>query len=128
MAAAAHADVTDCVVPPRSCPRERNPLRDATRGLSAEQLQTLTAFRERLSDLAPLEQHWADDACLLRYLRARDYDLDKAEKLLRDTLEWRQSYGIDSITPDMIDLGLARWICTRACAESKGIAKGFSLR
>jgi hypothetical protein len=35
------------------------------------------------------EREWCNDMCLLRYLRARDYNVQKAKKLLKGTLEWR---------------------------------------
>lgn len=38
--------------------------------------------------------------CLVRYLRARNWKLAPAEELLRDTVAWRQSYGVKALTPD----------------------------
>lgn len=34
---------------------------------------------------------------LLRFLRARNYELDKAMKMWLDTLEWRKEYDVDTI-------------------------------
>lgn len=34
---------------------------------------------------------------LLRFLRARNYELDKAMKMWLDTLEWRKEYEVDTI-------------------------------
>lgn len=34
---------------------------------------------------------------LLRFLRARNYELDKAMKMWMDTLEWRKEYEVDAI-------------------------------
>uniref|UniRef100_A0A7S1J558 CRAL-TRIO domain-containing protein n=1 Tax=Eutreptiella gymnastica TaxID=73025 RepID=A0A7S1J558_9EUGL len=36
---------------------------------------------------------WADDACLDRYLRARSYNVDKAEAMLAGSLKWRREFG-----------------------------------
>ena len=41
-----------------------------------------------------------DEACCLRYLRARDWDLKKATKMLEETLKWRQSYGVRTLVDD----------------------------
>lgn len=41
---------------------------------------------------ASVAKIFCDDMCLLRYLRARSYDVDKAEAMLRDTLAWREVY------------------------------------
>ncbi len=38
-----------------------------------------------------------DDTVLIRFLRARNLDLQKAENMLRKSLEWRQSNDIDAI-------------------------------
>ncbi|KAI8434560.1 hypothetical protein MSG28_003106 [Choristoneura fumiferana] len=37
-----------------------------------------------------------DDHFLLRWLRARQWDADAAEKMLRDSMKWREKWGIDS--------------------------------
>jgi hypothetical protein len=37
---------------------------------------------------------------LLRYLRARDWDIKKANKMLRDTLEWREQYQPELINAE----------------------------
>lgn len=44
-----------------------------------------------------------DDACLMRYLRARSMDVDKAAAMLRATIAWRHSFGADSIV-DRLEL------------------------
>ncbi|KAG5184820.1 phosphatidylinositol transfer protein PDR16 [Tribonema minus] len=38
-----------------------------------------------------------DDQCLLRYLRARQYDLPKASAMLQHTLDWRRDFGVQKI-------------------------------
>lgn len=50
--------------------------------------------------IGPLTGHleqFADDACLKRYLRARNWNLKKSEKMLKDTLAWRDSYKPEDI-------------------------------
>jgi hypothetical protein len=43
-----------------------------------------------------------DDACFCRYLRARDWDVKKAEKMLRDSIEWRRQFKPHEITKEQI--------------------------
>lgn len=38
-----------------------------------------------------------DDACLVRYLRARDRNVEKATAMLTATLEWRQEFGLPEV-------------------------------
>jgi hypothetical protein len=56
----------------------------------------LTFFRFKADvDKLPLNEKqraWCDDACLLRYLRARDFNTKKALKLLQGSLEWREKH------------------------------------
>lgn len=40
---------------------------------------------------------WADEACCLRYLAARDFNLEKATKMLVETLRWRESFGVSAL-------------------------------
>jgi hypothetical protein len=47
--------------------------------------------------LTVLLPHRADYYTLLRFLRARNYELDKAMKMWLDTLEWRKEYDVDTI-------------------------------
>jgi hypothetical protein len=61
-----------------------------------------------MSDLKdPMERLYADDACLVRYLRAREYNLNNAEALLRGTLEWRRDYGIENVSAEDMAVGEA---------------------
>ncbi|XP_071944525.1 SEC14-like protein 2 isoform X2 [Antedon mediterranea] len=62
--------------------------------LSEQQQKKLNEFRQNLSDdLSP--RH--DDHYLLRWLRARKFDLSKSEKMLRDHLIFRKQMNIDGI-------------------------------
>ena len=45
-----------------------------------------------------------DDACYLRYLRARSYNYDKSSKMLKATIAWRQEFGVQKILQDEMDI------------------------
>eukprot|EP01023_Acetabularia_acetabulum_P037098 TRINITY_DN3513_c0_g2_i1.p1 TRINITY_DN3513_c0_g2~~TRINITY_DN3513_c0_g2_i1.p1 ORF type:complete len:280 (+),score=43.08 TRINITY_DN3513_c0_g2_i1:110-949(+) len=51
--------------------------------------------------LSPEEERFCDDSCLRRYLRARRNDKDKALEKLTYSLDWRQDFGVTSLTPNM---------------------------
>ncbi|XP_022093237.1 SEC14-like protein 2 [Acanthaster planci] len=62
--------------------------------LSADQATKLEKFRRRLQDVLK-EEH--DDHCLLRYLRARAFDLKESEAMFRKAKSWRESMKVDAI-------------------------------
>ncbi|KAI5061919.1 hypothetical protein GOP47_0022458 [Adiantum capillus-veneris] len=49
-------------------------------------------LRSELGALNEWEKLYCSDACLKRYLRARNGNVSKAKGMLRETLKWRQSY------------------------------------
>ncbi|EGD74266.1 hypothetical protein PTSG_06275 [Salpingoeca rosetta] len=78
--------------------------------LSDQQQQTLKEFKDRLQDLFAAASQEGNEhlhpllsnECLCRYLRARDWKLKPAEKLLRDTAHWRKEFGVEDISPEDI--------------------------
>lgn len=62
--------------------------------LNANQQSLLKQFKLNLKDVLKPEH---DDDYILRWLRAREWDLKKSEKMLRDSLDWRKRYGTDEI-------------------------------
>jgi hypothetical protein len=72
------------------------------REFTSEEKQKLSQFRERFSDILKAEEHLHktlcdDDYFLIRWLRARNLDLDKAEEMLRNSLKWRKENEIEGI-------------------------------
>ncbi|KAK9532198.1 hypothetical protein VZT92_009595 [Zoarces viviparus] len=67
--------------------------------LSPKQAETLTEFRGRIQDVLPdlPAQH---DHYLLRWLRARSFNVQKAEVMIRKHLEFRRKMNVDSIISD----------------------------
>lgn len=62
--------------------------------LSEKQSAALEKFRENVKDILQ-PQH--DDYYLLRWLRARNFDLKKSEDMLRKNNAWRKAENIDNI-------------------------------
>ncbi|CAG7827333.1 unnamed protein product, partial [Allacma fusca] len=60
------------------------------------EVKLLGEFRKRLTDL-DLNEEWTSDYNLIRWIRARDLDLDAAENMLRTSIEWRRENDIDQI-------------------------------
>ncbi|KAJ1530745.1 hypothetical protein ONE63_005600 [Megalurothrips usitatus] len=74
------------------------------RGLSDDQRFALMKFRRSVADVA---QPHHDDQYLLRWLRARSWDAEAAEKMLRESMRWREKWHVDSIRewqpPEVLD-------------------------
>lgn len=64
--------------------------------LTQSQEDTLAKFRELLSEQGLLRKK-DDDYSLLRFLRARGFDIAKAKAMFEAMLEWRQEIGADTI-------------------------------
>ncbi|XP_073334490.1 SEC14-like protein 2 isoform X1 [Pagrus major] len=67
--------------------------------LSPKQDEILTEFRGRIQDILPAlpAQH---DHYLLRWLRARSFNVQKSEAMIRKHLEFRRKMKVDSIVSD----------------------------
>uniref|UniRef100_A0A1I8IXH0 Thioredoxin domain-containing protein n=1 Tax=Macrostomum lignano TaxID=282301 RepID=A0A1I8IXH0_9PLAT len=59
-----------------------------------QQVKLLAELRQRVAGEEPLpgEDYFQDEVTLLRFLRAREWNLDAAEKQLRGAIDWRRSY------------------------------------
>ncbi|KAI5929979.1 SEC14-like protein 2 [Manis javanica] len=64
--------------------------------LSPQQQEALSRFRDNLQDLLPALPN-ADDYFLLRWLRARNFDLQKSEGMLRKHMVFRKQQDLDNI-------------------------------
>ena len=65
---------------------------------SEEQLAALDKFRDvvRVHNEGVLDPRW-DDRYLLRFLRARQFKMDKTVKMWDDNINWRKKNNIDNI-------------------------------
>ncbi|CAG8569586.1 9012_t:CDS:2, partial [Acaulospora colombiana] len=75
--------------------------------LTPEQQQTLEQFRKALSSDPnfPWNAQRHTDAYLLRFLRARKFNLDLAKQMIYAAEQWRKDFGVDEIVnhPESLD-------------------------
>ena len=93
--------------------RDRHKLRREEDYLDASERAKVEALRVRCKDEPCLQRdHLLEDANLVRFVRARDGNVNKAEKMLRDHGQWRDDYGFPALlaagkTPE--DAFIQRW-------------------
>lgn len=68
---------------------------DANMELTPERKEAISQFRARVSSLLPPDQQ--HDHALLQWLTARSFNVDKAEQMLKKSLEWRQEWEVDTV-------------------------------
>lgn len=65
--------------------------------MSEEQEKSLEEFRKYLKDNNIADHPQFDDYCLLRFLRARKFDMDKTKLMFHNFIEWRKENDVDNI-------------------------------
>lgn len=63
----------------------------------AEQDAKVRELRDAMGTLSGRSLKYCSDACLRRYLVARNWNVDKAKKMLEESLEWRATYKPEEI-------------------------------
>lgn len=93
----------------RNCHRRRNTQQkgiaimnsaaqnDSRSILTQEQTVILEKFRLEFSGISDATGLPIDDNTLIRYLKARKWDIEKSKALLNSTIEWRKNFGLDQI-------------------------------
>lgn len=65
--------------------------------LTPAQQEALDRFRKEIQDDGKFVPERMDDASLLRFLRARKFDVAKAKVMLYAAEQWRKDFGVDEI-------------------------------
>jgi len=89
------------------------------KSLTTQQIEALATMRNHFSG-ADGEGLPMNDLTFSRYLRARQWNVSKAQSMLNDTLKWRRDFGIKSIHDGW------QSIIAEENATGKGYVRGFS--
>jgi len=73
------------------------PLPGRLGNLTMMQLHALETLKKKLKEENKFVPERMDDATLLRFLRARKFNVDKAKEMLLNCEQWRKDFGVDDL-------------------------------
>ncbi|OXA39509.1 SEC14 cytosolic factor [Folsomia candida] len=65
--------------------------------VTKSQKQKLDKFKEAVETIKFPQEWMKDDLNLLRYLKARGWDVQRAKDMIQETVKWWKDYGMDNI-------------------------------
>ncbi|CUA70373.1 Sec14 cytosolic factor [Rhizoctonia solani] len=96
-----HDPTTSLIEPLRTMPpaaaAPKDPLAGRVGHLTPEQEQTLSQFKKEIQDEGYFVPERHDDPTLLRFLRARKFDLVKSKEMFVACEKWRKDFGVADI-------------------------------
>lgn len=69
---------------------------------STQKTAKVNELRGAIGPLTGSSLHYCTDACLSRYLEARNWNVDKSKKMLQESLKWRSAYKPEEIRWDEV--------------------------
>jgi hypothetical protein len=77
---------------------KKSPSNGCEKGLTSEEEQTkINEVRRLIGQLPDKLSVYCSDACIARYLRARNWNVKKTTKMLKESLKWRLEYKPEEI-------------------------------
>ncbi|CAG7721232.1 unnamed protein product [Allacma fusca] len=94
---------------------------DPVKEMSVKEAEVMVEFRKRIADLLPKfkSDFYRQDLALLRFLRARDLNLNKAETMLRNHMTWRAENDVDSIQKNQVPPQFFQEFPVKICGTDK---------
>ncbi|EIN04372.1 hypothetical protein PUNSTDRAFT_128408 [Punctularia strigosozonata HHB-11173 SS5] len=84
-------------LPPDVTDPNYKPLSGRIGNLTEAQYEALVQFKKELQDEGVFVPERMDDATLLRFLRARQFDVPNAKAMLVNAEKWRREFGVDEL-------------------------------
>ncbi|KAF3446308.1 hypothetical protein FNV43_RR11487 [Rhamnella rubrinervis] len=75
----------------------RNSHNDPENGSMQQSETKINEFRAAIGPLSGRDLQFCTDACLRRYLEARNWNVDKSKKMMEETLKWRSKFKPEEI-------------------------------